>query len=48
VYIAATTQVVSTIVVVKRAEEEKIHGVQRPVYYLSKVLSPAKQRYPHY
>jgi hypothetical protein len=25
-----------------------MHGVQRPVYYLSEVLSPTKQRYPHY
>ena len=47
-YIAATYQVVSTVLVVERAEEGKIHGVQRPVYYLSEVLSPAKQRYPQY
>ena len=47
-YIAATNQVVSTMFVVERAEEGKIHGVQRPVYYLIEVLSPAKQRYPHY
>jgi hypothetical protein len=33
---------------VERAEEGKEHGVQRPVYYLSEVLSPTKQRYPHY
>ena len=47
-YIAATNQVVSVALVVERAEEGKIHGVQRPVYYLSEVLSPTKQRYPHY
>ena len=47
-YITATNQVVSTALVVERAEEGKIHGVQRPVYYLSEVLSPTKQRYPHY
>ena len=41
-YIAATTQVVSTVLVVEREEEGKIHGVQRPVYYLRKVLTPAK------
>jgi hypothetical protein len=29
-------------------EDGKEHGVQRPVYYLSEVLSPTKQRYPHY
>jgi hypothetical protein len=47
-YIAATNQVVSTALVVERAEDGKDHGVQRPVYYLSEVLSPTKQRYPHY
>jgi dsDNA-binding SOS-regulon protein len=47
-YIAATQQVVSTILVVERSEEGKAHGVQRPVYFLSEVLSPTKQRYPHY
>ena len=34
--------------VVERPEDGKTHGVQRPVYYLSEVLSPAQQRYPHY
>jgi hypothetical protein len=47
-YIAATHQVVSTVLFVERNEEGKVHGVQRPVYYLSEVLSPSKQRYPHY
>jgi hypothetical protein len=47
-YIAATHQVVSTLLVVERSEEGKAHGVQRPVYFLSEVLSPTKQRYPHY
>jgi hypothetical protein len=47
-YIAATHQVVSTALVVERSEEEKAHGVQRPVYFISEVLSPTKQRYPHY
>jgi len=47
-YISATNQVVSTVLVVERAEENKVHGVQRPVYYLSEVLTPTKQRYPHY
>jgi hypothetical protein len=41
-YITATHQVVSTILVVKRSEEGKAHGVQRPVYFVSKVLSPTK------
>jgi hypothetical protein len=47
-YIAATPQVVSTVLVVEREEKGKIHGVQRPVYFLSEVLSPSKQRYPQY
>jgi ribonuclease HI len=47
-YIAATHQVVSTVLVVKRSEEGKAHGVQRLVYFLSEVLSPTKQRYSHY
>ena len=47
-YLAATNQVVSTVLVVERPEEGKVHGVQRPVYYLSEVMSPCKQRYPHY
>jgi hypothetical protein len=47
-YIAATHQVVSTILVVEGSEEGKAHGVYRQVYFLSEVLSPTKQRYPHY
>jgi ribonuclease HI len=47
-YIAATNQVISSVLVVECVEEGKEHGVQRPVYYLSVVLSPTKQRYPHY
>jgi hypothetical protein len=47
-YIATTHQVVSTVLVVKRSEERKAHGVQRPVYFVSEVLSPTKQRYPPY
>jgi hypothetical protein len=47
-YIAATHQVVSIVLVVERSEEGKAHSVQRPVYFISEVLSPTKQRYPHY
>jgi ribonuclease HI len=47
-YIVATNQVISLVLVVERAEDGKEHGVQRPVYYLSEILSPTKQRYPHY
>ena len=41
-YIYATNQVVSTVLVVERAEENKVHGVQPPVYYLSEVLTLTK------
>jgi hypothetical protein len=41
-YTAATHQVVSTVLVVERSEEGKAHGIQRPVYFLSEVLSPSK------
>ena len=47
-YIAATGQVVSTVLTVEREEEGKAYKVQRPVYYISEVLTPSKQRYPHY
>jgi hypothetical protein len=40
--------VVSIVLVVERTEEGKAHGVQRPVYFISELLSPTKQRYPHY
>jgi hypothetical protein len=33
---------------VEQSEEGKAHRVQQPLYFLSKVLSPSKQRYPHY
>ena len=47
-YIAATSQVVSVAIVVEREEEGKAQKVQRPVYFISEVLTPSKQRYPHY
>ena len=47
-YIAATPCAVSVVVVVERKEETKGHPVQRPVYYVSEVLSEAKQHYPHW
>jgi hypothetical protein len=45
-YVAATTQVVSAVIVIERAEEGHALPVQRPVYYVSKVLSETKERYP--
>jgi hypothetical protein len=45
-YVSATTQVVSTVNVVERTEEGHALPVQRPVYYISEVLSETKARYP--
>jgi hypothetical protein len=45
-YVAATTQVVSTVIVVECTEEGHALSVQRPVYYISEVLSDTKARYP--
>jgi ribonuclease HI len=45
-YVAATTQVVSAVIVVERTEEGHALSVQRPVYYISEVLSETKARYP--
>jgi ribonuclease HI len=46
IYVAATTQVVSAAIVVKRREEGHALPVQRPVYFISEVLSETKIRYP--
>jgi hypothetical protein len=46
IYVAATTQVVSAAVVVERREEGHTLLVQRPVYFISEVLSETKIRYP--
>jgi hypothetical protein len=46
IYIAATTQVVSAAIVVKRREEGHALLVQRPVYFISEVLSETKICYP--
>ena len=47
-YVAANERVVSAVVVVERAEEGKEYPVQRPVYYISEVLTDSKQRYPQW
>jgi hypothetical protein len=44
-YISAKTQVVSVALVVKREEPWRSHKVQRPVYFVSEVLSDSKTRY---
>jgi ribonuclease HI len=45
-YIAATTHVASSAIVVERGDEGHAFGVQRPVYFISEVLSESKVRYP--
>src|SRR4051812_27493642 len=47
-YVAATTRVISIVMVVEHPEKDKAQPVQRPVYYVSEVLSTSKQNYPHY
>jgi ribonuclease HI len=46
IYVTATTQVVSVAIVVERREEGHALPVQRPVYFISEVLSETKIRYP--
>jgi ribonuclease HI len=46
IYVAATTQVVSAAIIVERREEGHALLVQRPVYFISEVLSETKIRYP--
>ena len=45
-YIATTTHVVSTTIVVERPKEGHTYGVQRPVYFISELLSESKVIYP--
>jgi hypothetical protein len=44
-YISATTNVVSTVLVAEREEEGQAYPVQRPVFYVSEVLADAKTCY---
>jgi hypothetical protein len=44
-YISATTNVVSSVLVVEREEEAQAYPVQQPVNYLSEVLADAKTHY---
>jgi ribonuclease HI len=44
-YLAATTHVVNTAIVIERQEDGHAYPVQRPVYFVSEVLSESKARY---
>jgi hypothetical protein len=44
-YLAATTHVVSTAIIVERQEDGHAYPIQRPVYFVSEVLSESKARY---
>jgi ribonuclease HI len=46
IYVAATTQVVSAAIIVERREEGHALLIQRPVYFISEVLSETKICYP--
>jgi hypothetical protein len=46
-YISTTSTVVSATIVVEREEEGYVYKVQRPVYYISEVLTDSKIRYLH-
>jgi hypothetical protein len=46
IYVAATTQVVSAVIVVERREEGHALPVQRSVYFISEILSKTKICYP--
>jgi hypothetical protein len=44
-YLAATTHVVSTAIIVERQEDGHTYLVQQPVYFISEVLSESKAQY---
>ena len=46
IYIATTSHVVSTAIVVEREEARHAYKVQRLVYFINEVLNEPKTRYP--
>ena len=47
-YIAVTNQVMSAVLVIEREADGHKFPLQKPIYYVSTVLTPCKSRYPHY
>ena len=46
IYIAATSCIVSTTIVIEHEEAGDAYKVQHPVYFISEVLNESKTRYP--
>ena len=46
IYIAATSRVISTAIVVEHEEVGHAYKVRRPVYFISEVLNEPKTHYP--
>ena len=46
IYFAATSRVVSIAIVVEREEAGHTYKVQRPIYFINKVLNEPKTRFP--
>ena len=46
IYIAATSHIISTTIVVEGEEAKHAYKVQRPIYFISEVLNEPKTRYP--
>jgi hypothetical protein len=46
IYIVVTNHVNSTAIVVEQEEDGHSYKVQRPIYFISKVLNESKARYP--
>jgi hypothetical protein len=44
---SATSNVVSTTIIVKQGESDTNHKIQYPLYFISEVLSDSKTRYFH-
>ena len=46
IYIAATSRIVSTAIIIEREEARHAYKVQRLVYFISEILNESKTRYP--